>query len=90
MIKKPPERAAFLSVLQEKTLVTYQRIGHQFLAFQILPAHVYSGDLSVFIGGVIIDALPGVAAGGIGGKLVCFILQTDAAALLRHRRENLR
>ena len=51
--------------------------------------HIHSGDLAVFIGGVVINAFVGIAAAGVQGNLVLTVVQLAAAALLLYRAENM-
>ena len=60
----------------------------QFLSVQVGLMHVYSADLVVIIGGVVVNAPVRVAAGGIEGDLVFSLSQVAAAALLVHGAEN--
>ena len=50
-----------------------QWIGYRNSSIQILPVHIHSSNLAVFVGGVIIYAFICVAAAGIEGEFI-FVL----------------
>ena len=56
-----------------------QRITQEGSALQILWVHLDGADLAVGVGGVVIRAAVGAAAGGIAGKFIAAILQSAAA-----------
>ena len=66
-------------------LLRDQRVTNQCGAVQVLAVHIYGGDLPVFVGGVIVNAARGVAAGGVQGDLILPIAYFTAAALLFYR-----
>ena len=51
--------------------------------------HINSGDLVIFIGGVIINSFIGVAAGGVKGNLKFSFAHIAAASLLVNGAENM-
>ena len=53
------------SILPENMLACHQRKADQPAAVQLAAVEVHGGDLTVFVGGVIVDALGGVTAGGV-------------------------
>ena len=57
----------------------------QFLSVQVGLMHVYSADLVVIIGGIIINSLCGIAAGGIKSNLIFSLSYFAAASLLVYR-----
>ena len=64
------------------------RIAHQSGRLQILMVHVDRGDLAVVVGGVVVDALVCVAAGGVEGDLILAVFEEAAASLLFHGSED--
>ena len=57
----------------------------QFPSVQVSLMHIYSTDLVIVIGGIVIDALCSIAAGSIKGDLIFPICYFAAASLLIHR-----
>ena len=58
--------------------------ANQATAVQITAVKIYSGDLAVSVGGVVVDSLGGVAARGVKGDVIFAVLQLAAATLLGH------
>ena len=52
--------------------------------------HIYSRNLRIFIGCIIIDSAAGIAAGGINGDLIFIGRDLTATAHLLHRAENVK
>ena len=69
-------------------LSCYQWIAAERLSLQILPIHIHPGDLTVFIGGVIVNATVRIAAGGVDGDLILSLTHMHAAPLLCHGAKN--
>lgn len=57
-------------------------------ALQIGAVHIYGGNLRVAVGGVVVDAAGGIAAGGINSDLILAGGHLTAAAYLLHGAEN--
>lgn len=53
-------------------------------ALQIGAVHIYGGNLRVAVGGVVVDAAGGIAAGGINSDLILAGGHLTAAAYLLH------
>lgn len=81
--------ALFLFVFHSDLLTLHQRIADQFIGIQIGTMKFYAGNLAVFIGGVIVNALCGIAAAGIYGLFV-EIANLHTALLLGNRTENVK
>ena len=62
-----------------------QRIMGEGAALQIGAVHIYGGNLRVAVGGVVVDAAGGIAAGGIKSDLIFSLSYFAAASLLVHR-----
>ena len=77
-----------VSVLHGNLLALHQRIAGQLAAVQIFPVHIHGGNLVVAVGGVVVNALVGVAAAGVKGDFVLAAVQLTAAALLLDRMQN--
>ena len=75
-------------VLHPYFLSRYQGIANQAVTVQISAVQTDAGDLTVFIGGVVVDTLMGVAAGGIEGEFVFVITDPDQSTLLGDTAEN--
>ena len=76
-------------VFHQDLLTFYQGIVYQFVRVQIDAVQTDSGDLAVFVGGVIVDALCGVAAAGID----CFFIHLthmDTALCLGNASQNVK
>lgn len=76
-------------VFHQDLLTFYQGIVYQLVRVQIDAVQTDSGDLAVFVGGVIVDALCGVAAAGID----CFFIKLSylyAALLLCYGSQNMK
>ena len=71
-------------ILHQYMLTLHKRITNEFTTIQILMVHIYSGDLTVFIGGIIINPLARITAGAVDGDLILSVFQMDAAPLLCH------
>ena len=54
-------------------------------ALQIGAVHIYGGNLRVAVGGVVVDAAGGIAAGGINCNFKFFLADVAATSLLVHR-----
>ena len=74
-----------VSVLHGNLLALHQRIAGQLAAVQIFPVHIHGGNLVVAVGGVVVNALVGVAAAGVKGDFVLAALQLATAPLLVNR-----
>ena len=60
----------------------YGRIGIKLLTFQVRLVHIHSTDLVIVIGGVVVDSLTRIAAGGVERDFVMPLTDLTAAALL--------
>ena len=67
-----------------------QGIVHQCLCVQVYIVQIHSGDLSVFIGGVIIDSFLCIAAGGVDGTFKLSAAQMNATLGHRHSGKNMK
>ena len=67
-----------------------QRILEQPIAVQIAPVHIHGRNAGIVVGGVIVNTLVGVDAGGIYRDLTAAIGQTHAPTLLIHRPQNVK
>lgn len=76
------------SILPTDLLLCCQREPLDRCPIQLAAVKIHGGNLTVVIGGVIVDPLRGVAAGGIDGDLAASVLQAAAAPLLIHRAQN--
>ena len=76
------------SILHFYLLPRDKRIFYGSISVKVLPVHVHSGYLMIFVGGVIIYALSCAAAGGVKGDLIFALVHHAAASLLIHRVQN--
>ena len=67
----------------------HQRVLDGCVVIQILVVHIYTGDLAIFIGGVVIYACIRVAAAGVYGFFKS-VPDSDATLLLRNRAQNMK
>lgn len=81
-----PAKAA--SILPTDLLLCHQREPLDRCPIQHTAVKIHGGHLAVVIGGVIVDPLRGVAAGGVDGDLVAPVRQPTAAPLLVHRAQD--
>ena len=49
---------------------------------------IYAGNLTVFVGGVVINSLAGIAAGGVQGDLITVVVHPGTAARLGDSAED--
>ena len=78
------------SILICDLLLFDQRIYTQAVSFQIFPVHIHGGNLTVFVGGIIINSSGSIAAAGIACKFIFFIAYTGQAPLLGNAGENVK
>ena len=76
------------SVLEGDDLVFLEGIGAQLPAVQVFPVHVHGGDGAVVVGGVVVDAPVGVAAGAVNGQIQLSVAQQHTAPLHLHGFED--
>ena len=76
-------------VFYSDLLTHNQWVTAQFLAIHICVTQINCGDLGIFVGGVIVNSVVGVATTGVDGFLITF---TDlcTAPLLRYRLQNMK
>ena len=67
--------------------IRYKRVACQFRAVEVYAAHIYGGNLAVFVGGVVVNSFCRVAAGRIDSELVAVVYRA-AAILLGNGPEN--
>ena len=72
------------SVLKMNVLFCNNRITDEHISIQILMMHIHRADLVVFVSGVVVDSLCGIAAGSINGDLILIVFQTTAPSRLSH------
>ena len=77
----PPVRL----ILKMALFALNDRITDKCPAVQIFPFHVNCGDLMIFVSGVVVDALGGIAAGCVECDLIFAVCNFTAASLLIHR-----
>ena len=70
------------SVLEMNLLSLDQREADQLGGIEIFTVHVDCGDLVILIGGVVVDSLARIAAGGVERDFVMPLTDLTAAALL--------
>ena len=70
------------SVFPADLLFGHQREADQLLPFQVAAMHINSGDLAVFVGGIIIDTLVRIAAGSVNGDFQTMVNFTGTAGLV--------
>ena len=78
----------FGGVLPENDRLGVHGETHQGVSVQVFPVHIHCGDLMLIVGGVIVNALVGVAATGVNGVFVFARRNLTAALLLLDRAEN--
>ena len=92
MTKTPRHAAGFflydiISVLHFNTFAAKQRIANKLSAVKIFTVHIDARYLMVFVGGIIVNSLVGITAGGVNGDLVLPLPYITAAALLIYAAE---
>ena len=83
------QRAVLYSVLEMNLLPLDQRKADQLGGIKIFAVHVDCGNLVILIGGVVIDSLARIAAGGVERDFVMSLTDLTAAALLIDGAENM-
>ena len=68
--------------------ICFQRVSMQLAAVQVFPVHVHGADLAAVVGGVVVNAPVGVAAGAVDGQLQLSTVQLNAAPLHFHGLED--
>lgn len=76
------QRGVLYSVLEMNLLSLDQREADELGGIEILAVHVDCGNLVILIGGVVIDSLARIAAGGVERDFVMSLTDLTAAALL--------
>ena len=74
----PPVRL----ILKMDLFALNDRITDKCPSVQIFPFHVNCGDLMIFVSGVVVDALGGIAAGCVECDLIFAVCNFTAASLL--------
>ena len=69
-------------ILKMDLFALNDRITDKCPAVQIFPFHVNCGDLMIFVSGVVVDALGGIAAGCVECELIFAVCNFTAASLL--------
>lgn len=82
-------RRILSSILKTKALPGAQGVAGQFAPIQVFSVHIHRRDLAVFIGGVIVNALVHIAAGGVDCDLVPAAAQVYTAPLLEDGPQNM-
>ena len=72
----------FQLILKMDLFALNDRITDKCPAVQIFPFHVNCGDLMIFVSGVVVDALGGIAAGCVECELIFAVCNFTAASLL--------
>ena len=67
-----------------------QGVSAQAVSIGILPFHIYAGDATVAVGGVVIDLPGSIATGGVEGVLQTAVSQSAAAFYLFYRGKNVK
>ena len=62
--------AVFLPILQDNVRFFDQLPGDKAAALQILFVHIHGMDLTVTVGGIVVDPPVGIAAGAVNGDLI--------------------
>lgn len=78
------------SVLKMNVLFCNNRITDEHISIQILMMHIHRADLVVFVSGVVVDSLCGIAAGSIKGNFIFTVSYFAASSLLVHRTQNMK
>ena len=72
-------------VLHMNLFVTEHRITDQCITVQIFTIHVHTGDLMIFVCGIVVDSGVGTAAGCVEGNFIFTFGYFAAATLLIYR-----
>ena len=76
-----------MSILEVDMLSGNYRVAYKQGGVKLLPVHINGAYLVIVVGGVVIHARVGVAAGGVERQLAGAVLQHAAAPLLRRRAQ---
>ena len=76
-----------LSIHHFYLLSVYERIYYQAVGIKAFLVHINACYLTVFVGGVVVNAFVSVAAGGIDGYFLFALCYLVAASLLVNRTE---
>ena len=76
-----------LSILQADLLTANLRIRDDLISLEVFLVHIDGGDLAVFIGGIVVYAARGIAAGGIDRDFR-LVLNHYTAAYVRYACQN--
>ena len=72
-------------ILHMNLFVTEHRITDQCITVQIFTIHVHTGDLMIFVCGIIVDSCVRTTAGSIEGNFIVTLGYFAAATLLIYR-----
>ena len=78
-----------ISVLKMNLLFCENRIADQRVCVQVFMVHVYSTNLMIFVGCVVINSFCRVAAGSVDGDFIFSICHFAASSLLIYRAEDM-
>ena len=71
-------------------LLPNRRESDKFLRIQVFTVQMHCMDLSVFVGGVVVDTLIPIAAGGVQRSLILSLSYFTTSPYLLHRPQNVK
>ena len=71
-------------------LADNQGVRCDFCTVKVFAVHIHSGNLAVFIGGVVVDSFAGIAAAGIAGVFIFLVANASQTSLFGNAGKNMK